>query len=271
MQWPREAAAAWQEVKSHAARVGEEAWASAIHECGICLEAHVACDCVRFAQCSHTFCRACLSGYFEAQMAEGAASSLLCPEPSCRLAATPDEVRQLLPAPLFEKYEGQLLQTSLHSMRDVAWCPRCEYPAIIMDGEGGKLATCGECAFSFCTECRQSWHGLQPCANLALRWRQADAAGREALRQKHGDRVLEEVQSAEWCLKNTKPCPKCATQVEKNGGCNHITCRTCGYEWCWLCLRGYLEGHYARGSGCEQFSQDFFDEMNLTREDFDAK
>ena len=51
---------------------------------------------------------------------------------------------------------------------------------------------------------RQSWHGLAPCANLAQRWRSADEDGREALRKKYGEKVMEEVQSSEWMVENTK-------------------------------------------------------------------
>jgi E3 ubiquitin-protein ligase RNF14 len=204
-------------------------------------------------------------------MADGAANALTCPEPTCRVTVTPPEVKALLPQSIFERYERLTLQTSLDAMRDLVWCPRCEYPAFLVDGEGGRLALCGKCSFSFCCECRLAWHGLQPCANLATRWRQADDAGRAALREKYGDRVVEEVQSSEWVLENTKHCPNCSASVQKNGGCNHITCMKCTYEWCWLCSRRYTSGHYAKGSPCEQFSQDFFDEINLTREEFEQR
>ncbi|CAF4268664.1 unnamed protein product, partial [Rotaria sordida] len=42
----------------------------------------------------------------------------------------------------------------------------------------------------------------------------------------------------------TKECPKCHTNIEKNGGCNHMTCRKpgCGHEFCWLCF-GKSRGH----------------------------
>ena len=66
---------------------------------------------------------------------------------------------------------------------------------------------------------------------------------------------------------NTKACPRCSAHIEKNGGCNHITCHKCSFEWCWLCEKKYTPGHYQRG-GCEQFSQDFFDEIGMTPDDF---
>jgi hypothetical protein len=33
----------------------------------------------------------------------------------------------------------------------------------------------------------------------------------------------------------TKQCPECGREIEKDGGCNHMTC-VCGHEFCWVCL-----------------------------------
>jgi hypothetical protein len=35
-----------------------------------------------------------------------------------------------------------------------------------------------------------------------------------------------------------KTCPKCRTETQKAGGCNHITC-LCGCHWCWACMAGF--------------------------------
>lgn len=35
---------------------------------------------------------------------------------------------------------------------------------------------------------------------------------------------------------NVKTCPLCKEKVNKNGGCNAMTCR-CGHHFCWLCLK----------------------------------
>ena len=34
---------------------------------------------------------------------------------------------------------------------------------------------------------------------------------------------------AQWIINNTKPCPSCSSPIQKNEGCNHMTCRK---VWC---------------------------------------
>lgn len=50
-----------------------------------------------------------------------------------------------------------------------------------------------------------------------------------------------------WVRQNTKECPKCRVPIEKNQGCNHMTCRYCSFEFCWLCMRPYKTHQMATG------------------------
>lgn len=266
--WPRSASNVLARLLTCHQQADERAWHESLHECSICLEQAASVDCVRLLRCHHTFCKGCLGGYFSSLIVEGKAAALHCPEIGCKTTVTPAEVKLLVGANEFEMYERLLLQLSLAEMEDVVWCPRqgCEYPALLHEANG-TLATCGKCGFAFCTECRQAWHGLAPCANLAERWRNGDEAAREALREKYGTKFIEELQTSEWVKSNTKPCIRCTARIEKNGGCNHITCHKCGMEWCWLCEKKYTPGHYQNGT-CVQFSQDFFDEIGMSPDDF---
>ena len=38
-------------------------------------------------------------------------------------------------------------------------------------------------------------------------------------------------------------CPQCRNGVQRNGGCNHMTCR-CRAEFCYVCGQGYVGGQY---------------------------
>ena len=45
-----------------------------------------------------------------------------------------------------------------------------------------------------------------------------------------------------WVTQHCKKCPRCGWSIEKNEGCNHMTCRLCHHEFCWLCSQNY-SGH----------------------------
>jgi len=66
-------------------------------------------------------------------------------------------------------------------------------------------------------------------------------------------------ETANWIVANTKPCPRCKTAIEKNEGCNHMTCRKCTHEFCWLCFANW-SGHTA----CNKFNPDQRTELAKT-------
>lgn len=47
--------------------------------------------------------------------------------------------------------------------------------------------------------------------------------------------LMYETQNLDWINRNTKKCPRCNNAIEKNKGCNHMTCK-CKFEFCWYCL-----------------------------------
>lgn len=53
----------------------------------------------------------------------------------------------------------------------------------------------------------------------------------------------DDVEVKEWILKNTKACPKCQVNIQKNGGCMHMTCGKCRYEFCWICMGLWSHRH----------------------------
>lgn len=76
------------------------------------------------------------------------------------------------------------------------------------------------CGCWFCFECMTLAHDPVPCSLLAD-W--------EKVRK-------EDMEVKSWILQNTKPCPRCFVNIEKRGGCMHMTCIKCKYEFCWICF-----------------------------------
>ena len=83
------------------------------------------------------------------------------------------------------------------------------------------------------------------------------------LKEPHGDKPCDEKVDKsilEYTSNNfVKKCPNCNIIIEKNNGCNHITCAKCQYQWCWLCNEKYEVDHFNKGK-CKGFQ--FFKPKN---------
>ena len=99
-------------------------------------------------------------------------------------------------------------------------------------GEEVKKLQCLKCKTWVCFNCREEWHG----ENITCK---------ENLNK----------QLAGWAEENKDKvsfCPMCRTRIEKNKGCNHMTCAFCKYEFCWACGASATnaENHFGLDRGC---------------------
>ncbi|KAH3746125.1 E3 ubiquitin-protein ligase RNF19A [Pelomyxa schiedti] len=182
--------------------------------------------------CFHRFCLACIRDYMNTNITEGA-TALKCPEPSCTCHITPSEVKQLMDRSTYLKYEDFSLKAALAAIPDVRWCPKanCGNAMIISGGLSAKCLN-PKCRFMFCIKCRDEWHPDISC-EMYQKWK---------LENNEADSRF-----AEWASSHSKPCPKCNAGIEKNGGCNHMTCKGCGHQFCWLCMGDYDGNHFSTG------------------------
>jgi len=61
-------------------------------------------------------------------------------------------------------------------------------------------------------------------------------------------------ETANWIKSNTKECSKCQSTIEKNGGCNHMTCKKCKHESCWVCMGPWVE-HGTAWYSCNRYDE----------------
>lgn len=40
--------------------------------------------------------------------------------------------------------------------------------------------------------------------------------------------------ATQWVQHHTQPCPGCGSRIQKNGGCNHMSCAVCRRQFCWV-------------------------------------
>lgn len=94
----------------------------------------------------------------------------------------------------------------------------------------------GGCGMVFCRQCHYAYHDDE-CQNNNT---QTEPAASLNLYTINRSNVLQ----AQWrddrlsrdtIQRLTKQCPSCKTAIEKSGGCNHMNCPRCHFQWCWLC------------------------------------
>jgi len=205
--------------------------------------------------CGHEFCLECWKSQIQITFQNGPSCILTtCPAEKCNEIVTDVEIRQVTPelVPTFLNYQ---LRNFVELNDTSRWCPGpgCEQIAYMNAGTDTLVATCNECSTTFCIKCGSEPHAPLICSKLDT-WI---------------EKCKNESETANWLLANTKKCPNCNTRIEKNQGCNHMTCRQCKHEFCWICTGDWSK--HGRGTGgyynCNKFQMD--EEAKVPKTDVD--
>lgn len=103
-----------------------------------------------------------------------------------------------------------------------------------------------KCRTIFCFSCGQEWHEPVNC-DMLKKWLK---------------KCSDDSETSNWLNANTKDCPQCHTTIEKDGGCNHVTCKSaaCRFEFCWTCL-GAWKPHGSGWYSCNRMFNQRFNEL----------
>ena len=181
------------------------------------------------------FCGECTVAQLKSIIENAELDKLKCLNFDCDHEISMERIEKILVSSkeeaLYEKLVRFKKQKELDLDQLVRWCPKenCGNHVRAENADAKKL-TCDKCGTEICFLCREQWHEGLTC---------------------------EEATSGElkaWVDKNKKNvsfCPVCRTFIEKNGGCNHMTCGFCRYEFCWACQgsAGPDDNHF-NGNGC---------------------
>merc|ERR1719273_1381954 len=178
-------------------------------ECSICSHVLASNQLFKISSCGHGLCRGCMRRHIFSSI-ERKKCAPKCPFHECEhVLAHYDDLRAVLTSEEYEQINYDLNMNAISKIQSVRYCPtpNCDY-AVEFDA-----GACLEEINYDCPKCKKSVD-LKPQSQ-----ENADEQYKKWKNEK-GDLV--------------KECPGCHAHVEKNEGCNHMTCR-CDTEWCWLC------------------------------------
>jgi len=179
--------------------------------------------------CGHVFCKQCTLQYFitKVETNQVADSHLICPNPYCeKPQVTEENVWDVFRFPSnhwrFDKFMRLRNAWKIEVDPNKAWCLHCNMGVLQLSRNGcfNRSIKCSDerCTQKSCAKCGLNPHPFVSCSRA---------------RSRHFSMYV----NSNRC----KRCPGCNVMIEKNGGCNHMSCRACGKQFCWLC-RGTWNG-----------------------------
>lgn len=125
--------------------------------------------------------------------------------------------------PLSQQVRRAVLTEYIRGNPRLNWCPNprsCDSVVFSpLSVFTSPLLMCPSCDFPFCGRCKGAPHGSATC-DAVQAWQA---------------KLTSDGASIARILSVTKACPACHERIEKNMGCNHMTCR-CGHQFCWICM-----------------------------------
>ncbi|KAL3426267.1 IBR domain-containing protein [Phlyctema vagabunda] len=196
-------------------------------------------------KCGHRYCINCYNQYLGQKIKEeGEAARIQCPQDGCKRIIDAKSLELLVAADLQTRYRELLTRTYVEDKEYLKWCPapdcqnaiECSIKKKDLDKVVPTVAC--DCKHRFCFGCILAEHQPAPC-DLVKKWLK---------------KCADDSETANWIHANTKECPKCNSTIEKNGGCNHMTCRKCKHEFCWMCM-GLWSEHGTSWYNCNRFEE----------------
>ena len=175
--------------------------------------------------CGHLFCTHCWFNYLKTSIIEAKVDNIRCMDHECNEIISDEFILNHISEnnDLIEKYKKFKKRVEIINDANKKICPNPDCESFLEKSELTKYVQC-ENGHKYCYECLKPPHGDKPCD------------------------YQEEKQFLTWTKgKRVKRCPRCKMYTEKNEGCNHMTCASCKYQWCWLCEGKYEYGHYDSG------------------------
>lgn len=173
-----------------------------------------------------------------------------CPDRKCKNIVHEFAFKKICTEKEYARYQDKLQKSLVRDNPHVKYCPGpgCTNVIRAESKNYNKTPVKCDCGFSFCFVCSDFEIGnhLPATCEQIRSWMK---------------REIDEGENIQYIIANTKKCPNCGSNIEKNGGCMHMTCHKkaggCGHEFCWLC-RGDWSEHGSETGGyynCNKYNE----------------
>ena len=175
--------------------------------------------------CGHLCCTQCWLNYLKTLITEAKVEKIKCVDHQCKQIISEEFILKHInnDQKLVDKYHKFKKRSEIINDKNKKQCPKPDCESYLENSSTSKYVKCKN-GHEYCFECLKPPHGKTPCDEVVekdfLKWK------------KH---------------KRVKRCPRCKIFTEKNEGCNHMTCVSCKFQWCWLCEGQYSYDHYRTG------------------------
>ncbi|THH10672.1 hypothetical protein EW145_g1168 [Phellinidium pouzarii] len=201
--------------------------------------------------CGHKFCVDCWSTFIRSKIREEGEINVGCMASDCSLIAPDSFLYSALGADkeTAKRHKELIVRHYVGCNKNLKFCP---YPSCIntvsCPAAASKSAlstfvptvTCGVSDdHIFCFGCPIEGDHRPIICGVAKLWLK---------------KCQDDSETANWIKSNTKECSKCQSTIEKNGGCNHMTCKKCKYEFCWVCMGPWSE-HGTSWYNCNRYEE----------------
>ncbi|XP_076339195.1 LOW QUALITY PROTEIN: uncharacterized protein LOC143240523 [Tachypleus tridentatus] len=193
--------------------------------CPVCLDTADPKTGQRLECCGHLYCKECLRLQVESKQIPFLCSSEGCGEPFVL-----EDLKHILNnnkklrKDVTEAALKELVQSNSEKYR---YCPTSDCP-VVYRVSPNQLFICDVCENEICASCHVINHRGMTCELYKALSVDEDYSLKIWMEEKPDHRKL---------------CTQCKAPIEKNGGCNHMTCWNCRSHLCWLCMRTFPSGH----------------------------
>ena len=177
----------------------------------------------------HYFCKTCWNAYLDCLIKDGK-TEMYCMDPKCKAPVLLSFIFEIVNKNIYNKYFKWISKSFIESSEIFKYCPNVSCDFIINNSSSENKISC-ECGYNSCFKCSREHHYPASCNIMELWLKECNQDSENAL----------------WLMENTKNCPKCKLAIQKNQGCNHMTCSQCRHQFCWLCKEDWKKHGTATG------------------------